>query len=379
MAEAAPPTAPEPVASAAADLHGKPHPAGAPVRKANDTETPNPWPFYLLHVAAFGGLFFVEVGPEDLWLALGLYMMRMFGVTAGYHRYFAHKAFRTSRVFQFILAVLAQSSAQRGVLWWAAHHRAHHRHSDTDRDLHSPVRRGFWHAHFAWIIQPENHDTDYDAIRDFAKYPELVWLDRNPFLVVVVLGAIVFAIGGWSALVMGYLVSLVATYHATFCINSLAHVHGRQRFVTGDHSRNNWILAIATMGEGWHNNHHAFPNAARQGFKWWEFDLTYLILRGLALVGIVRDLRQPPPEMMQGIQIPGPALLERAAQQLLHDFHDRLARARQDWRLPTMEELRKLAARRMPKNPHLDAIIARAVAMAETWMPQPALQADGSH
>jgi stearoyl-CoA desaturase (Delta-9 desaturase) len=147
-------------------------------------------------------------------------------------------------------------------------------------------------------------------------------------------------------------------------------VHGRQRFVTGDHSRNNWLLAIATMGEGWHNNHHAFPNSARQGFKWWEVDLTYMILKSLSWVRVVSDLRQPPPEMIQGIQIPGPALLERAAWQLLHDFHDRLERARQDWRLPTLEELQKLAARRMPKNPHLDAIIARAVALAETWMPQ---------
>jgi stearoyl-CoA desaturase (delta-9 desaturase) len=319
-------------------------------------------------VAALGAVF-TGVQAGDLWLALGLYGLRMFGVTAGYHRYFAHKSFRTGRVFQFVLAFIAQLSAQRGVLWWAAHHRAHHRHSDTDQDLHSPVRSSFWHAHFGWIIEEKNHPTNFEGIRDFAKYPELVWLDRNPYVPPVALGVLVFALGGWSALIVGYVWSLIACYHATFCINSLAHVHGRQRFVTGDHSRNNWMLAIATMGEGWHNNHHAFPNAARQGFKWWEFDLTFAILRALSLVGLVRDLRQPPREMVDGFHIPGPALMERAAQQLLHDFADRLARAREGWRPPTLEELRRIAVKRMPKNPHLDAVIERAVALAADFMP----------
>lgn len=346
-----------------------PAPSTTPPLKSNDTETPNPWPFVALHASALLAIW-TGFDAGDLWLALGLYMVRMFGVTAGYHRYFAHKSFKTGRVFQFVLAFIAQLSAQRGVLWWAAHHRSHHRHSDTERDIHSPVRGSFWHAHFGWILEEKNHATDFDAIKDFAKYPELVWLDRNPYFPPVALGIVVFALAGWSGLVVGYVWSLIACYHATFCINSLAHVHGRQRFVTGDHSRNNWMLAIATMGEGWHNNHHAFPNAARQGFKWWEFDLTFAILRVLSWAGIVRELRAPPREMVKGFQIPGPALMERAAQQLLQDFADRLARAREGWRMPTAEELRKIAAKRMPKNPHLDAIIERASAMAQEWMPQ---------
>jgi stearoyl-CoA desaturase (Delta-9 desaturase) len=342
--------------------------SGTQPAKHNDTEKPNPWPFYILHLSAFAAIF-TGVKVSDLWLALGLYLLRMFGVTAGYHRYFAHKTFKTSRVFQFILAFIAQTSAQRGVLWWAAHHRAHHRHSDTDLDLHSPARKGFWHAHFGWVIEPKNHATNYDGIQDFARYPELVWLERNPFLPPVVLGVVVFAFAGWSGLVVGYVWSLIACYHATFCINSLAHVHGRQRFVTGDHSRNNWGLAIATMGEGWHNNHHAFPNSARQGFKWWEFDLTFAILRLLSLVGIVRELRHPPKELVQGIQIPGPALMERAAHQLLQDFADRLAQARQTWRMPSGEELQALAARTLPKNPHLDGITRRAQELSAHWKP----------
>lgn len=342
---------------------------GAGFNRANDSQKPNPIPFYIVHACA---LFAILTGVEavDLWLMAGMYLLLMFGVTGGYHRYFAHKAFKTSRVFQFILGFIAQMSAQRGVLWWAAHHRSHHRHSDTDEDLHSPVRKSFLHAHFGWIIDPVNHETDYDGIKDFAQYPELVWLNRNPFLPPVVAGVVAFAIAGWSGVVVGYLWALIACWHATFCINSLAHVHGRQRFVTGDHSRNNWMLAIATMGEGWHNNHHAFPNSARQGFRWWELDLTYLVLRVLAWLRIVSDLRAPPKELIKGIQVPGPALMERAATQLLHDFSDRLEKARQSWRMPTLEELQKIAASRMPRNPHLDAIVERARELAESWMPK---------
>jgi stearoyl-CoA desaturase (Delta-9 desaturase) len=334
----------------------------------NDSENPNAIPFIILHVTALAAIF-TGVHASDLWLALGLYLFRMFGVTAGYHRYFAHKTFKTGRIFQFILAFIAQTSAQRGILWWASHHRKHHRHSDTEIDVHSPARTSFWYAHFGWIMDQKNHATDYDGIADFAKYPELVWLERNPYLPPVILGIVVWAVAGWSGLVVGYVWSLIACYHATFCINSLAHVHGRQRFVTGDHSRNNWMLAIATMGEGWHNNHHAFPNAARQGFKWWEFDLTFLILRALSWVGIVSDLRHPPREMVKGIHVPGPALMEKAAQQLLQDFADRLAKARETWRVPTFEELQAIAARNMPRNPHLDKIIARAEELADEWLP----------
>jgi stearoyl-CoA desaturase (delta-9 desaturase) len=348
------------------------------IQSHNDTETPNPIPFYLLHVSALAAIL-TGVDAADLWLCLGLYLLRMFGVTAGYHRYFAHKSFKTSRVFQFILAFIAQTSAQRGILWWASHHRNHHRFSDTAQDVHSPARTSFWYAHFGWVIDPENHETDYDGIADFTKYPELVWLERNPYLPPIILGIMVWLFAGWSGLVVGYVWSLIACYHATFCINSLAHVYGRQRFVTGDHSRNNWMLAIATMGEGWHNNHHAFPNAARQGFKWWEFDLSFLILRVLSWFGIVWDLRHPPKEMVQGIHLPGPALMEKAAHQLLQDFADRLAKAREGWRVPTIEELRAIAVRNMPKNPHLDAILARAEELAAEWMPawlaqQPARQ-----
>jgi stearoyl-CoA desaturase (delta-9 desaturase) len=214
-------------------------------------------------------------------------------VTAGYHRYFAHRSFHTSRLFQFVLAFGAQTSAQKGALWWAAHHRRHHRYADTERDLHSP-QRGFWWSHVGWILCDRYGPTDFDAIPDFARYPELRYLNRHDWIPPWALGAACFVIGGWSGLIIGFFCSTVLLWHTTFSINSLAHVIGRRRYDTNDTSGNSFALAAMTGGEGWHNNHHRFPTAARQGFRWWEIDTTYYILRALSWARIVRDLRQPP-------------------------------------------------------------------------------------
>ena len=223
-----------------------------------------------------------------------LFWVRMFGVTAGYHRYFSHRAYKTSRPFQFFLAILAQSSAQKGALWWAAHHRRHHKHSDGAGDIHSPLRDGFWHAHVGWILSSDSDATEYGKIRDFAKYPELVWLNRLPLLPPIVLAVVVFLLFGWSGLIVGFFWSTIALWHSTFLINSLAHVFGSQRFETGDGSRNNWLLALLTLGEGWHNNHHHYQSSARNGFYWWEIDVTYYVLRALQALGLVWDLRPVP-------------------------------------------------------------------------------------
>ncbi len=253
-------------------------------------------PFLLAHLAPLGAIW-VGVRPVDLLVALLLYVVRMFAVTAGYHRYFAHRTFKTSRAFQFLLALLAQSSSQRGVLWWAAHHRVHHKESDGPRDVHSPVRRGFWYAHVLWIYH-RNSETRWDRIKDFAKYPELRFLDRYWLLPPVALGGLVFLLFGWSGLFVGFFASTVALWHGTFLINSLSHVWGRRRFETGDQSRNNALFALLTLGEGWHNNHHYYQSATRQGFYWWEIDVTYYVLRVLARFGIVWDLREPPERVL---------------------------------------------------------------------------------
>ncbi|HEX4589441.1 MAG TPA: acyl-CoA desaturase [Gemmataceae bacterium] len=255
-----------------------------------------------MHVACLS-VFFVHVGMADWVLAGVLYFARMFGITAGYHRYFAHRSYKTSRLFQFVIAWLGCSSLQKGPLWWAAHHRHHHRHSDEPPDLHSPVIDTFWHSHVGWLFDPKNDATDYGAIHDFARYPELVWMNRLHWVPGLLLGAACF---GFSALVSGnglgglmaFIVSTVVLYHCTFMINSLAHVFGSRRYETTDDSRNNFALALLTMGEGWHNNHHHYQSAARQGFFWWEVDASYYLLKALSWVGLVWDLREPPRQML---------------------------------------------------------------------------------
>ena len=214
----------------------------------------------------------------------------MFGITAGYHRYFSHRSYKLGRVPQFLMAVLAQTSGQKGVLWWAAHHRDHHRLSDTPGDVHSP-REGFWWAHVGWILSTEHDDYDPRRVADFGRYPELRWLDRHHWVPAVAFAVCVWAVGGFPAFVWGYLLSTVLLYHATFAINSVAHIWGTRPFATADDSRNNPVLALVTLGEGWHNNHHFCRSSCRQGVRWWEIDLTYLGLRLLAALGIARDLR----------------------------------------------------------------------------------------
>jgi stearoyl-CoA desaturase (delta-9 desaturase) len=195
-------------------------------------------------------------------------------------------------VWQFVLAFMAQTSGQKGVLWWAAHHREHHLESDRQADVHSPVQEGFWWSHVGWIISDRYDDYDPQRIADFGKYPELQWLDRYHFAPTIIYAAAIFLMGGWSALVWGYFVSTILLYHGTFLINSLSHVWGTRRFATADESRNNFVLALLTLGEGWHNNHHFYMSSVRQGIRWWEIDVTYYVLRMLSWIGVTKDLRE---------------------------------------------------------------------------------------
>jgi stearoyl-CoA desaturase (delta-9 desaturase) len=260
-------------------------------------------PYFFAHFVPIA-ILWTGARPIDLAVCAGLYFARMFGVTAGYHRYFSHRTFKTSRVGQFLLALLAMSSAQRGILWWAAHHRHHHKHSDDPTDIHSPSQSGFWYSHMNWLFDPRNDKTDLDAIKDFAKYPELRFLDKYWGLPPVLLAVVTFLTLGWSGVVVGFFLSTVFLWHGTFTINSLSHVWGWKRYESGDTSRNNFVLALVTMGEGWHNNHHYYQASTRQGFFWWEIDVTYYLLRALALVGIVWDLREPPAKVLDGTYRP---------------------------------------------------------------------------
>lgn len=276
----------------------------------NATSTSIDWwrvvPFIALH-AAILSVFWVGSSVFAIVFALAMYVLRMFAITGFYHRYFAHKTFQTSRIGQFVFALIGATAVQRGPLWWAAHHRAHHVHSDQEKDVHSPHQHGFLWSHLGWFLSHEHFATRLERVKELAQFPELRWLDRFDSLIPLLFALTVFVLGeilahaapalgtnGWQLLVWGFVISTTALYHATFCVNSLAHVWGSRRYPTRDHSRNNWLIALLTLGEGWHNNHHHYPGSARQGFYWWELDLTYYGLRLLAAMGIIWNVKRVP-------------------------------------------------------------------------------------
>jgi stearoyl-CoA desaturase (delta-9 desaturase) len=266
-------------------------------------------PFIALHIACLA-VVWVGISWTAVIVALIAYLVRMFAITGLYHRYFSHRTFKTSRAGQFIFGVLGASAVQRGPIWWAAHHRHHHAHSDQEDDIHSPRQVGFWRAHMGWFLSRRGYAPDLKYVRDLLQFRELRWLDRFDIAIPALLGVGMFLFGrlleeqaphlgtnGLQMLVWGFFISTVLCYHGTYTINSLSHVFGRQRYRTGDTSRNNWLLAIITLGEGWHNNHHFYPNSARQGFYWWELDVSYYVLKMLSWFGIIWDLKPVPAEM----------------------------------------------------------------------------------
>jgi stearoyl-CoA desaturase (delta-9 desaturase) len=281
-------------------------------------------PFILMHVACLA-VFWVGWSATAVWVAVALYLVRMFAITGFYHRYFSHKAFKAGRGVQFAFAVLGASAVQRGPVWWAAHHRHHHANSDTASDAHSPKQHGFFRSHVGWFLTRENYRTREDLVPDLVRYPELRFLDRHDQLVPALLAVLLLVTGnllqayvpslgvtGWQLLIWGFAISTVALYHATFTVNSLAHRFGRRRYATRDDSRNNFWLALLTLGEGWHNNHHHFPGSARQGFFWWEVDLTYYFLRALAWMGLIHDLRPVPDRMRDARRVDRMAMRRNA-------------------------------------------------------------------
>ncbi len=263
-------------------------------------------PFIALHVACLA-VFWVGWSWVAVGVAVAGYAVRMFAITGFYHRYFSHRTFNTARFTQFLFALFGNSAVQRGPLWWAAHHRQHHRHSDKFEDPHSPEQHGFIWSHMLWITSKENFATGLKEVKDLAKYPELVFLDRFDILVPVVLGTAMYGLGfaletfapglgtnGWQMLIWGFFISTIVLFHGTCTINSLSHLFGGRRFDTAESSRNNPLLALITFGEGWHNNHHHFPGAVRQGFYWWEYDLTYYGLKIMSWLGIIWELNKVP-------------------------------------------------------------------------------------
>lgn len=254
-------------------------------------------PFVLMHLLPLGMIWFPPRAID--WIVCGgLYVLRMFFITGVYHRYFSHRSYKMGRIMQFLMAWGGASAAQKGPLWWAAHHRTHHKHSDQPLDVHSPKHGLAW-AHVGWILTSDADRTRFENIKDFAKYPELMWLNRWHLVPPAILGALVLWLGGASMLFCGFFLSTVLLYHGTFTINSLMHVWGRRRFVTTDTSRNSMLLALITLGEGWHNNHHYYQSSTNQGFYWWEIDISYYVLRVLSWLRLVHGIRTPPKHVLE--------------------------------------------------------------------------------
>jgi stearoyl-CoA desaturase (Delta-9 desaturase) len=248
-------------------------------------------PFAGVHVACIAVIWYPPTLGLVVLAAVG-YVVRMWAVTTGYHRYFSHRTFRTSRAFQFVLALLGTTALQQGPLWWSSWHRRHHKNADRPGDPHTP-RSGFWHAHVGWVFDGSHHGADLSNVKDLSAYPELRWLDRHHYVSVIGYALLCYAIAGMAGVIWGFVISSTVLVQITFMINSLAHRWGTRPYDTKDDSRNNAILALLTFGEGWHNNHHHEMTSARQGFRWWEIDLSYYSLRALGALGIVWNIREP--------------------------------------------------------------------------------------
>ncbi len=275
-------------------------------------------PFIAIHLAC---LFVFAVGVS--WTAVLVcvlsYLLRMFAITAFYHRYFSHKTFKTSRTLQFIFAAIGAAATQRGPIWWAAHHRHHHIHSDGEQDTHSP-KHGFWHSHLKWFLMKKNFATKSAYVKDLSRYKELNFIDRYDILFPIIYAFLLFFLGqflaaqypqlntsGWQLVIWGYFISTVLLSHVTYCINSLAHVFGFRTYDTADNSRNNFLLAVLTLGEGWHNNHHCCPGSVKQGFQWWQLDFSYYVLLLMNKLGLVWDLKYPNQVLLKKKRIRGQA------------------------------------------------------------------------
>jgi len=249
--------------------------------------------FVLLQLAPLA-MIWTGVDWRSVLLCAICYFVNMVGVTVGFHRYFSHRSYKTSRWFRFVLGCLGCTALQKGPLWWASAHRQHHREADTSKDVHSPVTGSVWWSHMGWVFAGDWNDGKLQSVGDLSRFRELRWLEHIDWLPAVGLAAVCLLVGGWSGLVVGFFLGNLLSRHAAFLVNSVCHLWGRRRFPTADASRNNLLVAILTLGEGWHNNHHHYQSSANQGFRWWEIDVGYYIIRLLGCFGLVWDIRTPP-------------------------------------------------------------------------------------
>ena len=266
-----------------------------------------------MHVGALAGFFLfnwkaVGVAVALWWLTGGI------GICLGYHRYFTHRSFTTYKPIEYLLAICGCMAGEAGPISWVAAHRYHHTYSDMEDDPHSPLRGFFW-AHMGWLFAREKFLSEFESYKryapDMARDRFLVWLDRFHLVPTALLAWGLYAMGGWTFVVWGIFVRSVMVYHSTWLVNSASHVWGYRTYQTTDKSRNNWWVALLTFGEGWHNNHHAFQRSARHGFRWWEIDPTFMMVKLLWMFGLASDIHLPVRHDHRGVTIPVADLVKR--------------------------------------------------------------------
>ncbi len=266
---------------------------------------------FLGAVLATGLIWGSGVGAEELWLLVNMYVLTFIGITVGFHRHFAHGAFKTNTAMRIILAIFGSMAAQGPIIHWVSNHRRHHQYSDLPGDPHSPHFhkgvRGLYHAHIGWMLNSEVTNAAVfakDLLRDsaIAKVNQLylTWVIMG-LAIPSVLGGVVTGtwMGAWQGLLWGGLIRIFLAHHATWSINSITHLYGNRSFNTQEQSKNNFWLAIPTFGEAWHNNHHAFPFSGKFGLKWWQIDLGYWIIRVLEFAALVWEVKVPTAEMIE--------------------------------------------------------------------------------
>lgn len=261
------------------------------------------WTFIVVLIAIHVGALFAFLPSNFSWTAVGLALLLHWitgglGITLGWHRMLTHRSFKTPKWLEYFLVFCGSLACEGGVIWWVGLHRNHHLHSDTELDQHNS-QKGFWWSHMGWMMHETPAESEIEKLtKDINADPFYRFLDDYFFPMQIVFGVLLYLIGGWPIVVWGIFVRLVLVYHCTWFVNSATHKFGYKTYESDDQSTNCWWVALLTYGEGWHNNHHAFPQSARHGLQWWEIDTTWMMVQFLKTLGLADKIRLPSPQQI---------------------------------------------------------------------------------